>query len=54
MKNNYIISADPCKKKKWYHKILKFFGKKIETGHMIIYKKEGESIRFIDKKDTFF
>lgn len=56
MPNKYIIGFDPYKRIKWYHKILKFFGKKIKTGSMTTFKWTDDTrttIEVIKQEDTY-
>jgi hypothetical protein len=50
----WIIGMDPFKKVKWYHKVQKFFGKKIKTGSIVIFRrKEDGTIETVKQRDLY-
>lgn len=56
METKWIIGVDPYKKVKWYHKIKKFFGFKVKTGSMGIFKWTDETkitVKFVSQKDIY-
>lgn len=55
-KNQWIMGVDPYKKVKWYHRILKFFGRKIKIGSIGVMKWTDESkttVEFVSQKDLY-
>lgn len=54
--NDWIIGCDPYKKIKWYHRVMKFFGRKIKTGSIVIFKWTDETkttVKVVKQSDTF-
>lgn len=55
MDNKWVVGCDPYKKIRWWHYVLKFFGKKIKIGTMGVFKWNDDktAITFVEQKDMY-
>ena len=50
----FVFGFDPYKRIKWYHRVMKFFGFKVKTGTMTIFKKlEGGGCEVISTRTMY-